>query len=246
MGFLKRRWKGIALILLTIMIALPIAFSIYVLDFYEALPVATEALKSDALDYVIGDNMIVFEPEDGEADKGIIFYPGGKVDYLAYAPLMKRIAKEGYICFLMEMPLNLAVLGQEAADQPMAKYEDIESWYMAGHSLGGAMASIYTSKHKEEIDGLILLGAYPAADLSGLDIHMLSIYGSEDEILSKEKAQERRAYGPANSTYFEIKGGNHAYYGSYGEQKKDGKASISEKEQQEITTGQIKSFIENN
>ena len=38
---------------------------------------------------------------------------------------------------------------------------------------------------------------------------------------------------PDNTTFAEIKGGNHAGFGSYGAQKGDGKATISNSQQQQ-------------
>ena len=243
MEFLKKRWKQIAAILVSIVLVVVAGFYMYTLDYYRALPTATEALTSGIVQQEIENNMIVFSPQGEQVDTGIIFYPGGKVDYLAYVPLMQQIAQRGYTCFLMKMPFNLAVFDQDAADKPLEMYTDITSWYMAGHSLGGAMSSLYLEKHLDKFDGLILLGAYPAADLSTTDLHMFSIYGSEDDVLNRETMEENKLYGPKDSVYFEIQGGNHAYYGSYGEQKKDGIATISDMEQQAITTREIVDFI---
>ena len=158
---------------------------------------------------------------------------------------MQRIAKEGYTCFLMQMPFNLAVFDQNAAKRPISEYKDIDSWYLSGHSLGGAMASIYTSKNIDKVKGLILLGAYPAADLSEYDVDMISIYGSEDKILIKDSFEKNKAYGPENSKYVEIKGGNHAYYGNYGEQENDGIPTITAKKQQDLTIERILEFMDN-
>lgn len=43
----------------------------------------------------------------------------------------------------------------------------MNSWYVGGHSLGGAMAASYAAKHTDELDGLVLLAAYSTADLTG-------------------------------------------------------------------------------
>lgn len=42
-----------------------------------------------------------------------------------------------------------------------------------------------------------------------------------------------------------INGGNHAYFGNYGEQSGDGKASISQNQQQEDTVHAVMDFINN-
>ncbi|MNH47710.1 hypothetical protein D3C79_1110980 [compost metagenome] len=54
-------------------------------------------------------------------------------------------------------------------------------------------------------------------------------------MVDQEKYNEGRSYLPGNTVYYSVKGGNHAQYGSYGEQKGDGRAAISEEEQQALT-----------
>lgn len=240
----KRRYLKRILVFLLILIILTFGgIYIYSLNYYHALPLATESLKNNNIVIKQDKNMIVFKPTNGFSDKGLIFYPGGKVEYLSYIPLMQKISNEGYNCFLLKMPFNLAVFDQNAADKPIAEYSDINSWYLSGHSLGGAMASIYASKNIEKVDGLILLGAYPSADLSEFNIRMLSIYGSEDKILNRDTFESNKPYSPSNTNYIEIKGGNHSFYGSYGEQKNDGIASITDEEQQDLAVEKIVEFM---
>ena len=64
----------------------------------------------------------------------------------------------------------------------------------------------------------------------------MAIYGSQDIMLDLTKLE-----GTENK--LEISGGNHAYFGNYGEQEGDGQASISREEQQAITVEKILGFI---
>lgn len=245
MGRTKIVLKKFLAILFSLIIITSVAFYVYTLDYYHALPIAMETLSKDSNNYKLEKNMIVFMPRSEDKNKGIVFYPGGKVDYLSYIPLMEKLSYEGFTCFLMKMPFNLAVFKQNAADIPIKEYMGIESWYLSGHSLGGAMASVYTSNNSDKVDGLILMGAYPSADLSLSNIEMISIYGSEDRVLSKESFENNKPNGPKDSIYYKIEGGNHAYYGNYGKQKNDGEATITPEEQQNITVEKIAELINN-
>ncbi len=175
----------------------------------------------------------VIKPEQSNGT-GIIFYPGAKVEAISYLPLLDKLSDEGYTAILCEMPFNLAVLAINSADDAKELFpEDITEIYMAGHSLGSAMASTYSEDNIDEIDGLILLGGYIHNDYPDEDA--LTIYGSLDS------QEERINY---NDNIVVIEGGNHAQYGDYGEQKGDLKASITAEEQQDLTVEAIRDFIE--
>jgi predicted alpha/beta-hydrolase family hydrolase len=132
------------------------------------------------------------------------------------------------------MPFHLAVFGVNSAEPVYDLVPEVTQWYLGGHSLGGAMASSYVGKHEEDLKGLILLGAYPVKDSI---LPTLAIYGSEDKVLNKDKLTLAK-------TKVEIAGGNHAYYGNYGEQKGDGIATISREEQQNQCVELISKFIQ--
>lgn len=229
-------WLTSIVLVLTI---IAIAFGIYVNDYYRADLVAIETFLSskNIMKEKLSDNTLVYAPEN--ATCGFIFYPGGKVEYTAYEPLMEALAAKGALCVLVEMPFNLAVLDSNAADGIISKYPDIENWYIGGHSLGGSMAAAYLEDNVDDYAGLILLGSYSTADLSESSLEVISIYGSEDEVLNKEKYEENIGNLPDDYTEIIIEGGCHAYFGMYGEQEGDGNPSISNAEQIEITAEEI-------
>ena len=123
------------------MLAVCIAFGVYVSDYYHADPAAEDALVSDDVVSVTKQNgNWVFVPESPTA--GLIFYPGGKVENTAYAPLLHDLAEDGILCVLVKMPCNLAVLDRNAADSIPERFSEVTDWYIGGHSLGGAMAAV--------------------------------------------------------------------------------------------------------
>ena len=148
----KKRWIIIACIL----VAGVIGCGIYVCDYYPANEQALQALITDdkvTVSELKGGN-ILFAPN--EPTIGFIFYPGAKVEHIAYAPLMRGLAEEGILCILIRMPFHLAVFGKNAADGIQDQYPEIETWYLGGHSLGGSMAADYIAESEEEYKGLCL------------------------------------------------------------------------------------------
>lgn len=226
-----KKCRKIAAAVIGLIFIVVLAAVFYVKDYYHSDSSVGEYLqgKGKAAVIEIKDGLYVDGP--GEED-AIIFYPGAKVEYSAYLPFFYKLAEQGIDCFLIQMPCNLAILGQNKAEDIMDAYE-YEHWYLSGHSLGGAMAASYAAGHPEGLDGLILLAAYPTKDLSEYPLSVLSLYGSEDGVLNMAKLEEGRSLMPSDYTELCIEGGNHAGFGNYGKQKGDGEARISSEEQQE-------------
>ena len=179
---------------------------------------------------------------DGErSDTAIIFYPGAKVETEAYLPMLKRIADGGIDCFLLDMPMHLAILDINAADRIISGYS-YDKWVTAGHSMGGIAAAEYAAHHSDTVDAVILLGAYANSKLPD-NISLYSFYGSEDHVLERSDYENAKGNFPSEYEEYLIEGGNHAQFGNYGEQATDGKASISREEQQKFTADKILSIL---
>lgn len=216
----------------------------YVGNYYRADrdAIAAFAPMNSVSTELLDDNTLVFKPEN--ATKGFVFYPGGKVEYTAYQPLMAACAQQGILCILVEMPFNLAVLDIHAADGIQEQYPEIETWYIGGHSLGGSMAASYLADHIDDYDGLILLGSYATADLSETNLDVLSVYGSEDKVMNRNKYNENKSNLPSDFIEVVIEGGCHAYFGMYGAQEGDGTPTIRNEEQLLITAEHILKAME--
>ncbi len=234
----KKRIKIVFAAVAGVILATFVAFMIYVNIYYKAEP------------YIIPEpyqNIIVEKNDDytiygdvGNSDLGIIFYPGGKVEAKAYEPLMYEFASQNICCVLIQMPFNLAVFGINSADDVLELNDEI-NWYIAGHSLGGAMASAYATDNLKDLSGLILLAAYPTDELPE-DFPVISVYGSEDGVLDMEKYSSEKELA-ANFTEIIINGGNHSGFGNYGHQSGDGQAEISKAEQWRLTVENIVEWI---
>lgn len=235
----KPRFKRVLIILAAALLAAAIACGCYLGDYYHADMDAIEAFASsgEVPMQTCGNGNLVWVPED--AVTGLIFYPGGKVEHTAYIPLMEALASRNMLCVLVEMPFRLAVFDMDAAEGIREAYPQIENWYIGGHSLGGSMAASYLSEHTDAFEGLVLLGSYSTANLSGTDLRILSVYGSEDLVMNRENYEDNKKNLPADFTELILDGGCHGYFGMYGPQEGDGTAQITNETQIGMTADAI-------
>lgn len=230
------KFKKISFAIIIILISAGAAFIIWATDTSPVMDDALAALHSDDQVGVIDGSWLVFAPQGSTVETGIIFYPGGRVDYRAYAPYAHQLASNGYLVIIPKMPLNLAVMGVNRADLVVETYPEIKNWVIGGHSLGGSMAAAYLQNHETSIDGLILLASYPAdsTDLSGYLGAVLSISASSDGLTTADDIAQSKYLLPESTEFIVIEGGNHAYFGYYGDQKGDNPAEITRTDQQNI------------
>ena len=227
--------RRIALALLAALAVVVVAFLVYASTYSRATSRAQAALAgSDTVRVTATQNGYLFDGP-GTQD-ALVFYPGGKVQCEAYAAQLEAIAERGTDVFLVRMPLNFAFLNMNAADAIINSNDyHYDHWYVGGHSLGGAMAAVYAADHTGELDGLVVLAAYPTKSL-------LSVYGSEDGQV--DKLRSHADLRPDDYTELVIEGGNHAQFGDYGAQDGDGTATISTEEQQELAADAVAAFTQ--
>jgi hypothetical protein len=180
-------------------------------------PAALSALKSSNAVKVTENNWYIFEPVNTSPTTGFIFYPGGECDERGYAELMHAIAAKGYLVVLVPMPLQLAVLAPNKAENIIETFPDIKSWAIGGHSLGGAMAARFIYKHPGTIDGLLFWDAYPPRtdDISARDIAVRLIHRSDETGEPPDYYAEYRPLLPADMEYRPMPGAIHINFGRF-------------------------------
>ncbi len=184
----------------------------------------------------------IFFDGPGE-DEALIFYPGASIEPTAYSSIMTMLAERGIDCFIIKMPLDYAILGQNKANDIYNNYPDYKKYYLAGHSMGGAMIANYAAGNLDRTSGLFMMAAYPTEDLKSAEFPILFIYGTEDGVLTRSKLETGLTLVPETAVNYEIEGGNHAYFGDYGEQNGDGVATIKPITQQKITVREILKLV---
>jgi dienelactone hydrolase len=241
---MRRHWRLLLGIIVAVLLLAGAAGYVWLSDLADPMPETEAAMVSSETVSVETEPWLPFSPRD-PATTGFIFYPGGRVSAEAYAPPVRELAEAGYLGVITPMPFGLAVLDASAADAVVAAHPEIERWVIGGHSLGGAMAAQYTAG-QPDIEGLALWAAYPpdGTDLSGSDVLVASISASEDGLATPDEIEASAAQLPADTTFVEITGGNHAQFGWYGEQDGDGQATISREAQQEQVVSATLELIE--
>ncbi|MEG0461179.1 alpha/beta hydrolase [Gordonibacter sp.] len=244
----QRRWPrrlaiAGAVLLLVVILAIG-AFLAYAGNYYrDADTNHANLVSSEQVRVEQQDGYVAFG--DPNAKTGLVFYPGAKVEYTSYAPLMRELAERGYLAVVVEMPFNFAFFNINAADSVRSAFPQVQQWWVGGHSLGGSMAAQYAADHAGDatLGGLVLLGSYTASDLSATDLGIIAVYGSNDHVLNRDKLASSKALMPPDALVVELPGGNHAQFGDYGAQDGDGEASIPPEQQQAETAEAIDAYV---
>lgn len=236
-------WRKLHRLWITAGATAGIVFVVWSLLAYRATALAHQAIESDAAVTVTrGDGSWSFAPRTPAA-AGLIFFPGGLVDPVAYAPLTHAIAAAGYPSVLVQVPMRGAFGG---ADSPAVlsrallaarSHSQVRAWVIAGHSRGGVIASKVARDGFPSLAGLVLIGTSHPRDfsLAALTVPVTRIYGTHDTIASMEKLERTRGNLPAATRMVRIDGGNHSQFGYYGFQPFDWPATITREAQQAIT-----------
>ncbi len=234
------------LLLLAVMIAV-IYGGMWFMASYEPDMLSLIAMQTnDKVTVVATDDYISFTPISGTSKPGLLYYPGAKVEPEAYAVMAQRLAETGVPVIIAKMPFNFAVLDADKALSLKKTLGIADTWAIGGHSLGGSMAAKVAYENPNAFDALILFASYPAGksnDLSGSPLKVLSISGSRDAFVTKEKINEKKPFLPQDTIYYDIEGGNHSQFGNYGLQKGDHVATIDSEAQMDQIVELVIAFM---
>lgn len=200
-----------------------------------AEPEPLAAVRADAGIRITDDAAgIVMEPAEAAPDDvGLVFIPGGKVDPWAYASKLSELVTDTGMTVVITKPwLNLAFFDL----RPLSAFTDlapeIDTWIVGGHSLGG----VRSCQLAGDADALALFASYCANDLSGTDLPVLSLSGSEDGLSTAQKIADAAHLLPSDAVFIEIPGASHSSFGDYGLQPGDGTPTIDDAAMREAIT----------
>jgi hypothetical protein len=190
----------------------------------ERAPLAA-AEADPALTITDGSAGIVVAPSAGASTVGLVYIPGAKVDPKAYIAKLSGVVATDHVTVVITRPwLNIAFFDL----RPLSTFTDlaprISTWMVGGHSLGGVRAC----QLAPDADALVLFASYCANDLSGSDLPVLSIGGSDDGLSTPQKIADARHLLPAGAQLVQLQGASHSSFGDYGPQPGDGTPTISD------------------
>ncbi|MEP1305682.1 MAG: alpha/beta fold hydrolase [Balneola sp.] len=215
-------------------------------DFDESVVFASD----EEVKFTESEDYLSFHSIKCLSKTSILFFPGALVQPEAYAPLARKLAKHGYEVYIQKIPFRIALTDNMEQEALKIASEKIKSatdtkWIVAGHSRGGRMAANFASEYPETISGMILLGtSHPKEkNLTGLKFPVLKVSASEDGLASPSEIKQFASNLPSSTKFVMIEGGNHSQFGYYGFQFGSGSATITRKEQQQITETEILDYL---
>jgi len=210
---------------------------------YQAGATAEAGPRSD-LTLTETNTAVTMSPDGVKPTKGLVFYPGARVDARAYQDILAPVVGAGYRVVILKEPLGLSLLEGNQARSAIEDNPDITTWAVGGHSLGGVSASSF-ALNNTDITGLVLYASYPVESLRGRGgLSVLSVSGTMDGLSTPAKIQASRDLLPGDTEFIAIQGGVHAFFGDYGSQPGDGEPGIGRGAAQQQIAGATVSFLE--
>lgn len=212
---------------------------------YAAAPPAVEAASPNtAVDIREYATMWELRPTHAPLPVGLVFFPGALVDPQAYLALLRPLAEQGHQVVVVKPPLGVALLSPFVAGQAFDDHPEVLTWAVGGHSLGGTAAAQAAGGGDPRVSGLLLWASYPAGDISGAPVEVLSITGENDGLTTPEDVGRTRALLPGTTEFVQVPGAVHAFFGDYGDQAGDGRATTSREGAQQAIVDRTRVFLD--
>ena len=231
-------WTALTSLLVTL-----VGFLTYFHIVFPAERSATlDVFRDDRVQVETSDARVIMSPAGDSLPRGILYFPGARVDPYSYLYPLADIAAAGTTVVVVDPLFNMALLDSKGVSELTTGFPDITSWVLAGHSLGGVKACMEASH--PAVTHLVLFASYCANDISDLDIEVFQVIGDRDGLLDDSLRREAESLlPPGQHRTFTIRGANHADFGTYGPQPGDGESVYSNRVMRTMITGALTTHV---
>ena len=219
--------------------------------FFGPTAAVRAALESDlsvAVSFREEDTWLVLQPVGQTGRTGLIFYAENYQEIRTYAPILRRLANDGYAVVGLsrreKFPPTLEQEEQRIA-QVMAAFPQVSSWFIGAHSWEARLAAAYASRHASLLDGIVLWAGRlsPETSLAESPLPVLMVYGTRDDE-NEDLLTWMKPLLPPQTIWVSIGGGNRVNFANFGPMSRDVGASIPAEQQQSEAAVATLDFID--
>ena len=175
------------------------------------------------------DGTLIFRPNN-PSGRGIVIMHGALIKPQSYARSAAWFAQQGYTVLLPYGPGRMSIAAVDTVADRMAALT-MNEWYFIGHSMGGMASLDSIGKHQLDVSAVALWATSMPADFSAMELPILFIWGTNDDLLPPARFAAAQANLPSSVEYVTLDGANHKNFAMYSHQFFDGEATIDWMEQ---------------
>lgn len=235
-------WRVLKIAMTLLVLGLSVGFVVWTMQVMPADESALAKVQHNAhIEIQETARSVIARSSDYHSKTGVVFFPGAKVDPHAYIYKLSGLVESTGVTIVIAKPyFNLALLDLRPIATFTNDVNDIDTWYVAGHSLGGVRACQFAADNSTHVAGLILFGSYCNVDVQ---VPTLSLSAEQDKLTTAQDIESNRAHLQGDLAVYEIPEASHASFGDYGVQAGDGEASIDSEFMRLELTDQMSSWL---
>lgn len=190
---------------------------------------------------------MIVAPADGDEDTLLVLVPGGRVRPHAYTWVGVALAPIGVRTVIPAFPFDLAILAPQRITSVVTREaSSVDTVVVAGHSLGGVVATTWLRDHPSEADALVLMASYPprTTDLGDADVPTLVLAAEFDRLSTLEEVQGGLRRLGSRAGLEIVDGAVHAFFGRYGPQRGDGLPTVTRATAEREIAASLEAFVD--